>query len=186
MNALLRRARRLARAGGIPGIIAAGLFAFCAAVLLSAVAPLLARERQAQAEQQRLAALERDAGTKRASASTPADQLARFYLFFGSTEERTEMLARIHKLARDQGLELQQGSYRLGGGRSERLARYELSLPLRGTYPQIRAFAAAVLNEVPSAALEQVSFEKQKIGDPGVEVQFKLALFLDSAPRPGR
>ena len=186
MKALLRQARRLARAGGLPGIIAAGLLAFTVAVLLSSVAPLLERTRQAQVERQRLAALQSEAGGGgRAVASTPAERLTEFYLFFGRTDERTDTLERIHKLARDQKLEVLQGNYRLGGG-TDRLARYELSLPLRGAYPQIRAFVATVLNEVPSAALEQISFEKQKIGDPAVEAQLKLVLFLDTAPRPAR
>ena len=184
MNALLRRARRLARAGGLPGIIAAGLLAFSVAVLLSSVVPLLERTRQAQVERQRLAALEHEAGG-RSVASTPAERLAEFYLFFGRADERTDTLERIHKLARDQKLEVLPGNYRLSGG-ADRLARYELSLPLRGTYPQIRAFVATVLNEVPSAALEQISFEKQKIGDPAIEAQLKLVLFLDTAPRPAR
>lgn len=185
MNALLRQWRRLARAGGLPGIIAIGVLAFACAVLLSSVVPLLERTRQAQAERQRLAALEREAGSGRAVASTPAQRLAEFYRFFGRADERTDTLERIHKLARGQKLEVLQGNYRLSSG-ADRLARYEISLPLRGTYPQIRAFVAEVLNDVPSAALEQISFEKQKIGDPAVEAQLRLVLFLDTAPPPAR
>ncbi len=66
-----------------------------------------------------------------------------------------------------QSISLEQGEYKLLGSRGERLAAYQINLPIKGSDLQIRNFVAEVLNEVPVAALEDVSFQRQAIGESG-------------------
>ena len=53
-----------------------------------------------------------------------------------------------------------------------------MTLPLKGEYPQIRRFLAALPAELPIVALENVQFERQKVADPNVEARIRLVLFL--------
>jgi len=57
---------------------------------------------------------------------------------------------------------------------------------VRGSYPQIRRFIAAALNEVPIASLEGVVFQRDKVSEGVVEANVTLTLHLQAAPRAGR
>ena len=58
------------------------------------------------------------------------------------------------------------------------IERYQVTLPLRGSYAQVRQFVAAVMNEMPVVSLDDLKFEKQQIGDSAIEAQIRLTLFL--------
>jgi hypothetical protein len=88
-------------------------------------------------------------------------------------------------LAKKAGIELRKGTYRYNGQAGERLVRYEVSLPLKGSYAQIRRFLASVLNEIPMASLDRVGFEKRSIGDEKVEANVIFTLFLARAAASG-
>jgi hypothetical protein len=53
-------------------------------------------------------------------------------------------------------------------------------LPVKGSYEQIRGFVAAVLNDVPAAALEDIGLRRDAIGARTLEARLKLTLFLRS------
>ena len=59
-----------------------------------------------------------------------------------------------------------------------KLWRYEIVLPVHGTYPQVRVFLAQVLTKIPHLALQSVSFERQKVGDAMIEANIRLTLYL--------
>lgn len=176
-------ANRFLRRIGLPGVLALGVLAACAAFWASTLAPLEERASTARARLARLDA--RPEAERRAAAETPEAGLAEFYRFFASDLDATAWLERLHALARAERLELPQGAYRYNPATDERLARYEINLPVRGTYPQIRRFIASVLNEVPVLSLDQIAFEKKRVGDGEVEAQLRLTLHV--APRaPGK
>ena len=54
-----------------------------------------------------------------------------------------------------------------------------MTLPVRGEYRQIRQFLASTGAKVPIASLEQVQFERQKVGDPLVDARIRLVLYLE-------
>ena len=173
------RVNRFLRRIGLPGVAGLGVLAACAAFWGSALAPL---EERAAGARARLARFDAGPGAaQRAAARTPESGLAEFYRFFAMERDATAWLERLHALARAESLELPQGAYRYNQVSDERLARYEINLPVRGTYPQIRRFIAAVLNEVPVLSLDQIAFEKKRVGDGEVEAQLRLTLYL--APR---
>jgi hypothetical protein len=175
-TALDRSLRRLGR----PGIVGVGVLLSCAIFWASAVAPLKARLSRQNAE---VAALQ--AKAVRNTAGGPAQGgIGAFYEFFAGGKSGTDLLQEIFALAARAGIELQRGSYRYNLVSGERIARYEITLPVKGSYVQIRRFLASVLNEIPVASLDRVAFEKKRIGDPNVEAQLRLTLFLDAKGEP--
>jgi hypothetical protein len=162
---------------GWPGVAGIGLLLFSASFYLSSSLPA--------AEE---AALMRDniAGEmkNRADASheardnSPGTQLKTFYGYFPPARQLPDQLARIYGFAGKQGLQLLQGEYRLIQETNAKLERYQVTLPLRGSYTQVRRFVAVVMNEMPAASLDDLKFEKQQIGDPAIEAQIRITLFL--------
>ncbi len=111
------------------------------------------------------------------SAGTAAAELWRFHNLFPGVGELADQLEAVYALARAARLELHQGEYRLeapGPG----LAAYRITLPLRGTYPQVREFVSGVLEKMPVVSVDAVRFERKKVGDAQLEAQVRLTLYL--------
>jgi hypothetical protein len=168
MKARLERAlRRL----GAPGVLAIGLALACAGFYVQALAPL-----EAQVASER-AALERmRSRTPYQPVSTGREQdLQRFYGLFPPATQLAEQVEQLHRLARKSGLELSQGEYRLEQ-RSEGLWAYRVTLPVHGSYGQLRRFLSAVLAEMPVASLDALRFERKKPLDTQLDAQVRLTV----------
>jgi len=87
-------------------------------------------------------------------------------------------LGKIFTVARRQRLGLEQGEYRILRESASGLTRYQLTFPLKGTYPQVRRFVAAALAEVPNLLLDSVQFERRKIGESVVNARVKFVMYL--------
>ena len=109
---------------------------------------------------------------------TPDEQLDRFYGFFPGTSTVPDWLAVIDHAAAKEHMVLQQGEYRIVRDRLGLLTRYQVNLPLKGSYVQIAGFLQRVLKEVPIAAIESLSFERQQVGDPKLDAKLRLILFF--------
>jgi hypothetical protein len=88
-------------------------------------------------------------------------------------------LRRLFDTAAKNGLELAQGEYRLNVVREAGLQRYQLSLPVAGAYPQIRAFVAEALNADPALALAAIKLRRDRIEDTGLEGLVNFTLYLE-------
>jgi len=162
---------------GWPGVVGLGLLAFCLVVYLSALLPA----------QHRLAEMLAQAGSLRAQLAkskatqmdTPAPeaQLTGFYQFFPAHVATPDLLEKLYAAAEASGIALEQGDYRLASGKDDKLERYQITLPVRGSYPQIRKFIGRLLADLPAASLDGVSFQRQKISDTQVESQIKFTLY---------
>jgi Tfp pilus assembly protein PilO len=168
---------------GWPGMLALGLFTFCLAFYLSALLPA----------RQKLHALEQDTTMLRArmqpstkpvretEAGGPEAQLAAFYKAFPSNASTPDLLQKIHRAAASGQIRLDQGAYRLVADHDGRLQRYQITLPLKGSYPQIKTFLARVMQDLPTLALDSISFQRQNIADPLLDAQVRLTLYLGGA-----
>ncbi len=114
-----------------------------------------------------------------ATQDPPAEQLIAYYKFFPAQTTAPLWLEKIYRAARNQGIQLEQGEYHTAREKSARLLHYQVTLPVKGSYLQLRKFLATVLTEVPIASLDNISFERQKIGDQAIEARIKLTLYLD-------
>lgn len=172
-------ARSWRRLLGWPGILGAMMLAISPGFYFSAIQPVQARleaaHRSAISLHERM---ERAATALQGSQLTPAEQLAEFYRAFPAEKSSPQWLDRIAATAQSSGLSLDYGEYKATRDKSGKLVRYQMLLPLKGGYPQIRQFLAALPAEAPVVALESVQFERQKVADPVVEARVKLVLYL--------
>ena len=58
------------------------------------------------------------------------------------------------------------------------LAAYRVTLPVRGSYAQVRQFVGHVLKDMPTASLDAVRFDRRKAGDAQLEAQVRLTIYL--------
>lgn len=115
-------------------------------------------------------------GVQRVGFAAQDAKIAAFYRYFDRREAAEDWLARLYGMATAAGLELRAGEYRLAEGR-QRLERYQLALPVTGSYPQVRGFLEAALAEIPVLSVDQVSFRKAST-DARVEADLVLTLHL--------
>lgn len=165
------------RSLGATGVIALGVLCFDAALFVSGVLPR--RAQLAQVEAQSRAAPSRPEPAAAGAARAP---LGRLLAVFPAPARVPEEMERLFQLAKQHQLQLFQGDYRM-----ERfgalLQVYRISLPLRGTYLQLRAFIAGALNSMPYLALDSIRFERQLVGEESVETLINFSLFLKSSDR---
>ncbi|MFO7190256.1 MAG: hypothetical protein DIU74_011270 [Pseudomonadota bacterium] len=164
---------------GRAGIAGVALLAGAAAFYLVAGVPL-------RAEVLALRAEVADARARLTGRLTPAErrdlQLSSFYSYFPQKDSTPLWLGKIYGAAKETGVTLASGEYELQRTKDMRLARYRISLPAQGSYDQVRRFIAAVLQEVPAAALEDVSLRREDIGSPELEARLRLTLYMDTGP----
>jgi Tfp pilus assembly protein PilO len=181
MTARLKIGRRLRRLG-LPGTLGIGVWVMAASFHLSAVLPAQQRLDEVRASaaslQQRVAQAGRQLD---ANARPPAEQLAEFYRVFPDEMSSPDWIGRIAAIARDSGLSLDQGEYKPTRDTVGQLTRLQMTLPVRGEYRQIRRFLTATGAALPIVSLEQVQFERQKVGDPLIDARIRLVLYLEQA-----
>jgi hypothetical protein len=163
---------------GIPGWFGLALLVLMAGYSLAFIQPGLARWNQVQAEvgdlQEKLSVC-----SSGAAAQTPAQRLASFYGEFPTGERVPDELARLFKFAETHNLALDIGEYGLVRAQGGRLDQFRITLPVKGSYPDIRAFAAEALEAVPALSLESVALRREKVADNTVEGRVVFLLFVE-------
>jgi hypothetical protein len=97
-------------------------------------------------------------------------------------EERfPDVLAKALAAAEECGLRLDEGAYRVTRESAGPLVRYQILLPVRGDYIQLRRYLAGLGASLPGLALERVQFERPKVGDASLEAHLGLVLFMERA-----
>jgi Tfp pilus assembly protein PilO len=164
---------------GWPGVLALGMLVVLPAFYFSAIRPLQVHVDDVRRNVARQLKEDALAGTPdRGRRHGTEEQLAEYYRFFPPVRSAPQWLEKLVSLAESSGLSLDQGEYQAAQDKVGRLVRFQMTLPLRGEYPQIRKFLAALPSELPVVALEKVQFERQSIADPEVEARIRLVLYL--------
>ena len=100
----------------------------------------------------------------------------------GSEQRFPDQMVLLMQYASENGLQLNDGAYTVTREAQGQLVRYEVSLPVHGSYPQVRRFAAAVLARERAVALLDLQFRRAKVSDPALDAVVKLAFFMRPAP----
>lgn len=118
-------------------------------------------------------------GSQRAAPNSQSaeDRLSAFYRFFDRPEQATDWLARLNQIGQSVGLELRSAEYKTVATHS-RIERYEISLPVTGSYQQVRLFLQKALRDIPVLSLDQVSFKRAPSGENLVDAQLRLTLHM--------
>ncbi|UVL59301.1 type 4a pilus biogenesis protein PilO [Pseudomonas sp. B21-032] len=172
---LHERARQL----GVVGLAGAGLLALA---LLYGVTALLGQWQQLQQlEQQRDQALAQVAQFKQGTLKlpqVPRHELEDFHKQLPAQPQATVAIDRIYALAKAEQITLARGEYALGVDPKTQLARYQILLPVRGSYPQIRRYVHALLGQLPALVLEDIDLQRKKIGDRELTGRIRMTLYL--------
>lgn len=164
----MKALQRLLQALGPAGVAGLGVLFFCGPFYFSALAP-------ARAELARRSVP--------APAKTPAqrgfegEDLKAFYSRFPSVERLAGELDTLYAHAKVANVQLLQGEYRMDSGGGA-LAAYHVTLPVRGSYPQVRQFVGRVLKDMPTTSLDGLRFERKKAADAQLEAQVRLTIYL--------
>ena len=109
---------------------------------------------------------------------SPTGQLEAFYQKFPVESEVPDTLEKMIKLAQKKGLNPKQAAYRIIRNNPGELLSYQIALPIKGAYPSIMTYTFELLASIPNLSLDNVSFQRQKIGDNLIEATLKMTLYI--------
>lgn len=107
-------------------------------------------------------------------------QLSQIYELFPVNHSTTlsEDLEELYSIVQEHNLVIEKASYQLATDSENQLDRYNILLPVKGSYPQLRLFIAQLLSDMPHLVLETVSFSRTTKEDPVVEAQLQFTLYF--------
>lgn len=170
--AIVSGARRIATELGASGLAAAALLAGATLFFALVVKPMQAKNETLAAAVQSQAR-----SSAAASASSATDKLAALYRFLDKEEATTDWLAKLYAIAKATGVDMKTANYRTQKA-GNRVERYEITLPLTGSYGQIRDFMKRSLAEIPVLSLDQVTLKRENRTDGVLHAEVRLSLHL--------
>lgn len=165
-------ARHLGDRLGWPGLLGLALVVGAGVTEIGFVAQL--KERNVDLAQQ-VAQLRVQAAARAAVAPAAAASLADL----PGSHALAPVVAAVHAGARRRQVVLDQGEYVWQREAGSRFARYRMIFPVRGTYPQLRGWAADMLAGHPQMTLEEFDFRRENIGSEIVEARVRFALRVE-------
>jgi len=173
-TAIREQLMRLRRELGLAGLAAVVTLALTALFYKAALEPMQHRaERLSQQLERQAARAPGQAGD--GSASGKLDTL---YSYLGRAEGTTDWLAKLHAIGRATGVEMKSANYRSAPPQAGRIERYEIVLPVSGSYVQMRDFLRRALGEIPVLSLDQISLKRESRNDGAVQAELKLTLHM--------
>ncbi|MGE7989560.1 type 4a pilus biogenesis protein PilO [Pseudomonas sp. NPDC089554] len=167
---------RLGRAG-LAGVLVALLSVLLALAGVlpqwQAVRALQASEADAQVQVQRV-----QRGELKVAAKPEHQALDSLRQQLPGQPQASELIERLYHLANAERISLARGEYALGIDPKTQLARYQIILPVRGSYPQIRGFLQALLGQLPTLVLEDLELQRKRIGDSELNGRLRMTLYL--------
>ena len=109
---------------------------------------------------------------------SPNAQLARFEALLPSVNDLPAVLARVHADASQHGVELSEGQFKLSTEPDSRIARYQITFPVKNSYASTREFVRAVMQDNPAMALEELSFERSDTKSSLANTRIQFVLFV--------
>lgn len=168
----MRRVQALLDALGAAGVLGLGVLVSCAFFYFTAMAPA---KRELAAQRSAAERFNARSSYQPVSSDPRTDKLRQFQNLFPPVETLSDQLEQLYSLARSAKLELRQGEYRLEA-RGTGLAAYRITLPVRGSYSEVRDFLSAVLAEMPITSVDALRFERKKASESQLEAQVRLTI----------
>ena len=153
---------------GFTGVAAIALLAAAVAFSSLVVTPLEAKSLLLQERLSRK--------TPGAAVQPGSDKVAAVYEYLQKEEETTDWLAKLHGIGSATGVHLKSASYRTQKT-DARIVRYEIVLPVSGSYTQIREFLKRSLAEIPVLSVDQLNL-KREANNAAIQAELKLTLHM--------
>lgn len=160
---------------GLPALAGLVLIAGAVALQMLGVNEAYSRAQELRLEQ---AATRQRLARQPDPAEVNIQRVARFYAGLPAPDGALDAIETIHKAAKTHGVKLANGEYRLTRESGAPLLRYQVSLPARASYLQLRAWIGDVMNAIPTAALEDISLRRDDVGSELLDARVRLTLFL--------
>jgi hypothetical protein len=109
-----------------------------------------------------------------------AAQARAFIRRLPSRDDLPVVLATVVSQAKAADLQLERGDYEFTMAKSGAIARYRLTLPVSGTYPQIQKFVDGTLARLPPVALESLKLERDTVGDRELQANVQFVVMVRS------
>ena len=167
--------RQAQRRYGWVGVAAVVILICTISYYLSYVRPAVAHLEEIRLQAASLDKLTHTTG----GASSITEQLSAFHKFFPESSQSPDLLAKIYAAAVKQKVRLGQGEYRLARDQGGYLLRYQIQLPVKAEYLQIRGFINQVLSELPNVSMDSISFRRRRTFDPVLDAQIELSIFME-------
>lgn len=178
MNDALLHFYRLRYHLGLSGLAGLVVAAGGMAIYLFAVLPA---ERQAQSSAAQLLHLRmQPAATSVAEPSRRGDgaALAEFYGQFPPMHALPDLLKTLHALAQKHGIALDRADFKFGRTEGDKLLRYEITLPVKCGYLDLRSFIDEAARQLPTMGLGGISLKREAVGDSMVQARLNFILYL--------
>lgn len=181
-NRLMLQLRWQAARLGNMGKIGVGLLVVAGIFFLGAVLPEKS-ELEVLKERAEALALQAKSGTSGGEGVvekklTNDQALQAFYEFFPRFDSSPFWIRELVRIAQKQGVEINSSDFRLTFERDWRLSRYEIIMPVRGRYSQIRAFMAEALEAIPALAITGFAIKRDNVQSIQLDVRFEMSLYL--------
>ena len=165
---------RLQTALGVSGLAGLALLAAIGALYVLILQPL--EQKSLRLDSQLSRAL-RAAPAVMSDVGESPRRLGTFYDYFQRRERLEDWLSKLYAAALAADLEWRTAEYRILDSR-HRLARYQISFPIAGSYQQIRAFIENALLEIPVMSVDQLTFRRKSVNERRVDADVVLTLYL--------
>ena len=162
---------------GFAGLLFLGV---AAAIYWGAIAPARTQIRTLQHDALSVRTFSRTAAEAAKSAPGYEAWLDQFYRLLPAKASAPDWLRIIFSAARAQALGLEQGEYKITVDRNGRLLAYEIGLPVRGSYVQVRKFVADVLDQIPAIALDEIVIKRETVNESRIDASIRFTLFLNA------
>ena len=154
---------------GVAGVAAIGLLAAALFFANFMVKPL---------EQKNLSLTEAATRSgRKADAGQSGEKVAAVYAYLQKDEDTTDWLAKLHGIGTATGVQLRSASYRTQPAEG-RIVRYEIVLPVSGSYGQIRDFLKRALAEIPVMSVDQVTLKRDEKKSGALHAEMRLTLHM--------
>lgn len=95
------------------------------------------------------------------------------------------LLSRVQRAAAAQGLDWPRAEYKTVAATAEALGSIEIRCTLKGAYPAIRRFLAALLQDVPSLTFKELALNRTSADAAEVEARLAIVIYLAEPQAPG-
>lgn len=145
-----------------------------------AVSVLIPAQQKLQQTEHELAAQRRarERNPQSVQDRSPDAILASFYSQLPPEEKLLEQVAQVLEVAEDNGIEADRIEYAALPDAGGHLRRYQMTMPVRGTYPNTRYFMIDLLNQMPSVAISELGFRREDAHGDRVESRLRLTFYL--------
>ena len=177
MKQILTQILRLGRDLGTVGQSGLALLGVTVLFVAFVLGPLQGRERALRDSLERAQRAAAPAGAQAPSLG----KLDSLYTYLQKSEGPTDWLAKLYGISVATGVQLESATYRSPEEKNistQKIQRYEIVLPVQGSYPQLREFMRRALAEIPVLSLDQVSLKRESRNAGAVQAELRMTLHM--------